>query len=149
MKRLLIPLCLAAVLAVSQPRSRAQDDGMETLKRQALASERFHSWIEAVNRYEGWDGDEADKANEGRVRVYGVCNFGNGIAAILPQRAMTIEGSPEIRSVTLEFNQGAMTRWRPQGVDLPENAELWIWDGEPRDRFQFSMEMSEGDDCWG
>lgn len=149
MKRLLMPLCLAAVLAFSEPPATAQEGDLERLKRQALASERFRSWIESVNRYEGWEGDEANKANEGRVRIYGVCNLGDGIAVILPRRALTIEGEPEIRSVTLEFGQGPMTRWCPQGVDLPENAQLWIWSGESRNRFQFSMQMSEGDNCWG
>ncbi len=156
MKRIAVLLGLAAVMVVPCLQADAQDgetkkkgEAMAALQRRALASERFRTRVAAVNSNEGWQGTEADKANAGRVRVYGVCNLGTGIAVILPRRAMTVEGTPELRTVTLEFGQGSMTRWRPEGLTLPENAELWLWSGSQQARFQFSFTMSAGANCWG
>lgn len=113
-----------------------------------LASERFHAWTEAVNKNPGWVDSSGKKSNEGLVRILGVYYTSACLVAVIEKKAMSVALQPAVRQLRLEFNQGLMSAWSPEGLVFPENSQLWIFPTRARQPFQFSCDMDDGSLRW-
>lgn len=140
---------LVAFSAMMSPASGNSSDEYQDMADRLAESPRFRSWIAAVASYQGWRVPEHRKANRNRVRVYGVCWTPEAVVVAFPEQALTVEGQPLVQQVYLEPGEDEM---RPIIVEAfpHENVKFWIWCGNtPDDRFQFSLDLSQGPPRWG
>lgn len=148
-------ICFALALLAAWPffSASAQDGGvpasLAALKAELKGNKAFSDWGADVPRFQGWEGDESQKAGENLVWIRGMYAARGGLVVALPYQAMTIDGEPEIESVNLEgFDRGVerMARFTDHGLTLPDNIRLWIWAGRVPNRFQISVNR---DRRWG